>query len=390
MSGDAQVIVVGLGAVGSAALLSLASRGVSCIGIDRFDPPHDRGSSHGLSRLIRLCYYEHPDYVPLLHESYRLWQELQSRSGSRLLDITGGLYIGRPQDPFVSGSLETARQRGLAHDMLIASELRRRFPSIHVFNDEVAFYEPTTGVLYPERCIAASLHLAEASGARVLRHTRVRAWSDSGTGVIVHAGEDRIRADAVILCAGAWTSALVPELSTSLTVTRQILAWFEPKNPELLKSAVLPSWAVSRHDGAAHYGFPLMKPDGGETPGGDGFKIALHATGHRIDPETHRSLADIAEVEELRRFLTLRFPEAFDDHPRLLSARACMYTNTPDHHFLIDQHPESSRVVVVSACSGHGFKMSSAIGTAAADLALHGATPMPITFLSWRKCLKGL
>jgi len=388
MSSDAQVIVVGLGAVGSAALLSLASRGVRCIGVDRFDPPHTRGSSHGLSRLIRLCYYEHPDYVPLLIESYRLWRDLETRSCTRLLDITGGVYIGRPHDPFVAGSLQTAIERGLEHELLSPAKLRQQIPVINVSESEVAFFEPTTGVLFPERCITSSLRIAEASGAQIRRHTKVLEWSDTSSRVRVLTESGVLCADVMILCAGAWTSHLMPELSPRLSITRQVLAWFEPKNPELLMSGHLPAWAVSREDGAAFYGFPIVASDGPDRLGGVGFKVALHATGPAADPEQHRTEVETCEIEQLREFLLNRFPAAFGGSPKLLNACACMYTNTPDHHFLIDRHPRSNNVIVVSACSGHGFKLSPAIGRAAADLAFDGHTSLPIEFLSWRPSMR--
>ncbi len=385
MSASPDVIVIGLGAVGSATLLALARRGIRCVGIDRFDPPHDRGSSHGLSRLIRLCYFEHPDYVPLLHESYRLWHELQDGTKSPVFRITGGLYIGAPDDPFVKGSLLSATTHGLDHELLDATSVARRFPQFTLSNGEVAFFEPTTGVLFPENAITANLAQAGALGARTHTNEAVMRWNATVTGVEVHTTQRSLRAHSLVLCAGAWMSQLLPGLKSTLTVTRQVLAWFRPAMPDALLTPAMPAWAISEPDGSAHYGFPMFPAAAADQspPGGRGFKVALHRLGEPADPDVVDRQVRDDEIASLARFLISRIPAAATGD--LLDAKVCLYTSTPDQHFLIDRHPDHPNVVVVSACSGHGFKLSPVMGAAAADLATQGTSLLPIQFLRWRR-----
>ncbi len=380
------MLVVGLGAAGSASLVALARRGVECIGIDRFSPPHEHGSSHGLSRLIRLCYYEHPDYVPLLRESYRLWNLLQATTTSPLLRITGGLYVGRPEDPFIEGSRQSAVHHGLAHEVLSNNEVAERFPQFRLEPGEVGFHEPTTGVLFPEHAIEAQLREAQRFGAAISLGERVLEWRSRAGGLTVITDRRQIEADAVIACAGPWMPSLVPGLAERLAVTRQVLAWFRPSDPALLQAGRMPAWAVSEPDGSAHYGFPMFPAESTnlEPPGGAGFKLALHRRGEVADPDRVDRAVREDELASLARFLRDRIPAALDSSGETLRTRVCLYTNTVDQHFLVDRHPQEARVVVVSACSGHGFKLSPAVGAAAADLAVDGRTSLPIEFLRWR------
>lgn len=387
MDASADTIVVGLGAVGSAALLSLARRGVRCIGLDRFHPPHEYGSSHGLSRIIRLCYFEHADYVPLLRESYRLWNQLQSESPDPILRVTGGLYLGEHDDPFVRGSLHSARAHGLSHELFDFTALTRRFPQFCARHTEVGFFEPTAGVLFPENAIAANLRCAAALGARVFAGESVQRWAATDVGVEVRTDQRTVRAGSLILSAGAWMPAVVPTIRRTLRVTRQVLSWFRAGGDLQLNVPAMPVWVVGQPDGSGYYGFPLFSerdPRTGQPLGGHGVKIALHREGELTDPDQVDRAVRPHEVAALAGFLRDRIPGACGANPELLDARVCLYTNTPDHHFLLDLHQEHRNVVVVSACSGHGFKLSPATGRAAADLATSGQTDLPIAFLGWR------
>lgn len=382
--------MVGLGAAGSATLLALASRGVRCIGIDRFDPPHNLGSSHGASRLIRLCYFEHPDYVPLLRRSYELWKELQAGAGGPIFRETGGLYIGTPESPFVAGSLASARTHGLRHELLEPRESLARYPQLPIHPDEVAFFEPTTGVLFPENAVAESLRRARSLGALTLVNEEVISWEAGSGGIHVRSSTRSLRGRSLVICAGAWMPWLVPELGSALSVTRQVLAWFRPRDPQALYSPRMPAWAISRPDGSAHYGFPMLAPESaGPAPGGPGFKVALHKAGEPATPLTLDRAARPAELEELAQFLRERIPAAIHDPAEVLHSAVCMYTNTADGHFLLDRHPKHANVVVVSACSGHGFKFAPVLGEAAADLATRGSTGLPVAFLGWRHRTQG-
>ncbi|HEX2839093.1 MAG TPA: N-methyl-L-tryptophan oxidase [Phycisphaerales bacterium] len=387
METSADVIVVGLGAVGSAALLALTRRGVQCVGIDRFRPPHEQGSSHGLSRIIRLCYFEHPDYVPLLRESYRLWNQLQADSPDPILRITGGLYLGTPDDPFVRGSMESARAHSLQHELLDHDALTRRFPQFSARRGEAGFYEPTAGVLFPENGIAANLRRAAALGAQVVTSEAVQQWSATAHAVEVRTEHRTFRAASLILSAGAWMPALVPPLRNTLKVTRQVLAWFDARNDPRLSAPAMPVWVVGQPDGSGYYGFPVFSEHdsrANQPLGGRGIKLAHHKEGEGTDPDHVDRTVRPDEVAALAAFLRDRLPAACGACPELLDTRVCLYTSTPDHHFLLDLHKEHRNVVVVSACSGHGFKLSPAMGRAAADLATIGRTDLPIAFLGWR------
>ncbi len=387
MSASADTIVVGLGAVGSAALLSLARRGVRCVGIDRFDPPHERGSSHGFSRIIRLCYFEHPDYVPLLRESYRLWDQLQSESSEPVLRITGGLYLGTRDDPFVRGSLNSARAHALSHELLDHDAITRRFPQFVARSTEVAFYEPTAGVLFPESAVAANLRCAAALGAHVVTGEAVHQWTATPHAVEVRTELRTFRAASLILSAGAWMPTMVPSLRTTLKVTRQVLAWFRSSDDPRLSAPAMPVWVVGQADGSGYYGFPIFSENDLRTRqplGGRGIKLAHHKEGESTDPEHVDRTVLPHEVAGLAAFLRDRIPGACGTAPELLDTRVCLYTNTSDHHFLLDLHQNHRNVVVVSACSGHGFKLSPAMGHAAADLATRATTDLPIAFLGWR------
>ncbi len=387
MDGSTGVVVVGLGAVGSAALLSLARRGVRCVGVDRFVPPHDRGSSHGLSRIIRLCYFEHPDYVPLLRESYRLWEALQAGSSVPVLRITGGLYVGSTEDPFVRGSLASARAHGLEHELLDSAAMGARFPQFTLRAGEVGFFEPTGGVLFPEQAVAENLRQAAAMGAEVVTGDAVEGWRAGHNSVEVWTAHRTLRGGAMILSAGAWMASMMPELTGTLRVTRQVLAWFRTTGDARLFAPSMPVWVVGQPDGSGYYGFPMFHADDpwtGQPMGGRGFKLAHHKEGDAADPDHVNRVVRPAEVAALAEFLSDRIPTATRPDAEVLDTRVCLYTNTPDHHFLVDLHRQHRNVVVVSACSGHGFKLSPAIGRAVADLATEGTTDLPIAFLGWR------
>src|SRR5688572_10439664 len=219
------VIVIGVGAMGSATCCELARRGVRVLGLERFDVPHARGSSHGLSRMIRLCYYEHPDYVPLLRRAYELWRELESASGQPLLHVTGGVYISRAGGELVERSLESARQHGLAHEFLDRAQLSERFAQFRLPDDHVALYEPMAGWLAPEKVVAAFAEQALRGGARVHAHEAVRAWSADASGAAVTTDGGEYRAERLVFCGGPWSGELLRDLGVGLTVTRQVMTW---------------------------------------------------------------------------------------------------------------------------------------------------------------------
>lgn len=370
-------IVIGLGAMGSSAAYQLARRGARVLGIEAFTPAHELGSSGGLTRIIRLAYFEHPDYVPLLRAAWDLWPEIAAEAGERLLLETGGLYIGRRGSAVLEGSLRSAEQHGLAHELIDADESNRRFPALRLDDDMQTLHEPLAGILFPERCIGAHLRLAATHGAELHFEERVNGWSGDGEGITVATDKGSYSAARLVIAAGAWLPSLVPELRLPLTVERNPLFWFEPiASPEVFAADRLPVWVMELDDERAFYGFPSLPATDGLPA--QGVKVARHHGGRPVDPETVDREATDADEAVVRGFMDRYMPLA---NGRRLDARVCMYTNTPDFNFILDFHTADSRVVIASPCSGHGFKFSNVIGQICADLALEGTTGFEIDFL---------
>lgn len=368
MSPTHDAIVVGLGAHGSAAAYHLAKRGLSVLGLDRFPRGHTLGSSGGLSRIIRLSYYEHPDYVPLLRRAWQLWRELERESEEMLLTQTGGLYMGPPEGALVLGSRASAQQHHLAHEVLDAAELRRRYPLFRIDDDWIGLFDVQAGWLAPERAIETHSRMAERHGATLRFDEPVRSWARDGDGVRVTSADGTYRAERLVLTAGAWMPELLPDLAPHLWVERNVLFWFEPTE-RVDEFAKLPVWImedVARPQGVPayrlYYGFPYDQAHG--------FKLAGLHFGDRVDPSTVEREPRGLDEERVRSFLRRRIPLA-DGERRL--AKVCMYTNSPDGHFVIDGVPDAS-VVYASACSGHGFKFASAIGELLADMTTREAS----------------
>ena len=371
MSPKFDAIVVGIGAMGSSACYHLARRGAAVLGLERFDIPHALGSSHGQSRMIRLAYYEHPDYVPLLRRAYELWHALETISGQKLLYLTGGLYIGEPEGELVGGSLRAAREHGLEHELLGPRELALRFPQLTIPDGCVGMLEPQAGFLLPERVVAAYAEAALRSGAELHGREAVVNWSSDAAGVTVVTTRGEYRAKHLVFCGGPWSGTLLRDLGVELTITRQVLAWVWPKEPDRFALGTLPVWAIDRGDGTLHYGFPMMQ----DVPG---FKVAHHGRGPVTDPD--KVIRDVLPGDEqtFRPILRQMIPAA---NGPLLSMRVCLYTNSPDSHFIIDRHPRHDRVTIACGFSGHGFKFASVVGEILADLALQGRTELPAQFL---------
>lgn len=366
------VIVLGLGAMGSSAAYQLAKRGARVLGIEQFTPAHELGSSGGLSRIIRLAYFEHPDYVPMLRAAWAMWPQIEAEAGASLMKVTGGLYIGRDDSAVLGGSRRSAADHGLAHELLDVDEIRRRYPQFVLDDDMAALHEPLAGILFPEHCNAAHLRLAERHGAQLRFGERVTGWSSDGATVTVTTDQGTYTAARLVICAGAWLAKLAPELRLPLTVERNSLYWYEPiATPEVFEPERLPVWIMELDDDHAFYGFARLP--------GQGVKVARHHGGRPVDPDTVDRSATAEDERPVRDFMARHMPAA---NGARLDSRVCMYTNTPDFNFVLDFHPNARNVVVASPCSGHGFKFSSVIGSIVADLALAGRTDFEIGFLS--------
>ena len=355
------VVVCGLGAIGSAALHHLAGRGKRVLGLERHVPGHDRGSSHGHTRIIRLGYFEHPSYVPLLHRAYALWRELEAASGRTLLHIRGIAEIGPPEGALVRGTLAAARLHGLRHEVLTAPDVMRRLPAFKVPSDHVAVVQPDGGFVEVEPALAALIERAAAAGAEIRSGETVRAIEPRGGGVRVVTDRGAVEAGAAILAAGPWTASLLPGLALPLRVTREVMGWFAPTDAVLC--AGLPVFIIeSRH--GMHYGIPPT--------GGSGIKVAKHH--HRnqaVDPDAYDRTVSADDETLIRAAIADHLPAA---NGRLIAAKTCLYTMTPDGHFLIDRLADAPQVIVASPCSGHGFKFAPVVGEILAELATAGTT----------------
>ena len=352
------VIVVGLGAMGSASLHQLAHRGLNVIGIEQFTPGFSLGSSHGKSRIIREAYFEDPRYVPLVQRAYELWRELENESGVRVFRQTGGLMLGAPDSAVVSGARLSAELHGLPHEIIAAAEIGRRYPAFRPREGDVAVVEPRAGVLAPELAITTQVDLAVKHGATVQSEEAMLSWRPQGDGVEVTTTKGTYRAARLILTVGAWAGKVFRELALPFTVQRNVLYWFEPlENPSYFTPERFPVFIHELTPTLSLYGFADT---------GDGVKLALHRYGEVSDPDTLRRTVGTDEIA----FMTGVVREHMPDAAGLLRETCvCMYTNLPDDHFIIDVHPDCPAVIIASPCSGHGFKFSSAIGEVLADMA---------------------
>lgn len=357
------VAVIGLGAMGSAALFELARKGRRAIGFEQFEPGHDKGSSHGESRIIRLSYFEHPSYVPLARRALEKWRDLERLCGETILSVTGVLEAGYPGSPVVAGSLEASRLHDLDHETLSAAEIRRRFPAFRLPFDWTGLFQPEGGFLRPELAIRHFVEQAQHRGAEVRNGTRVLAIEPFGAGIRVRTEGEVVEAGSVIVATGAWIGEFAPELKPHLKLTRQVLGWFAPQVPAHFTPENFPVFIVESENDAC-YGFPDFA--------GTGVKVASHREGSVLpSADDLAQNGDAQDEAQIRRMLALCLPEANGPLQRM---RTCMYTRTPDEDFVIDRSPVDPRIILASPCSGHGFKFSSVIGEVLADLAI-GATP---------------
>jgi sarcosine oxidase len=357
VTGAFDVIVAGLGAAGSATLRELARRGHRVLGLDRFAPPHDRGSSHGRSRIIREAYFEEPRYVPLVRRAYEGWTALEAERGVTLFHRTGGLTAGPADGELVRGALASARAHGIAHELLDADGIRARVPAFAPGDGVAGVWEHRAGWLAPEAAIAAALDSARAHGASVRTGEPLLAWRADARGVEVTVPSGRVAAGALVLAVGAWTGRVLAELGLPLAVRRNVQLWFAPRTPAAFAPDRFPVLLHEHAPGRAWYGIP---------DAGDGVKLALHDFGVPADPDAPDRTVTAGDEAAVRALIRRYLPDA--DGP-LRAASVCPYTVTPDGHFILDRHPAHDRVVVASPCSGHGFKFAPALGEALADLA---------------------
>lgn len=352
MNGTFDVIVGGLGAMGSSALSHLARRGVPVLGLDRYSPPHTLGSTHGNSRVIREAYYEHPLYVPLVRRAYECWRELEEQSGKSIYRRTGGLMLGRPDGPVISGSMASAVEHGIGHELLSADEVRTRFRGFAPPEDFIGLWEDRAGSLAPEVAVTANLELAARHNAPVRSGTPIVGWEADANGVRVETPEGVLHSRVLVLSAGAWIGRLVGEWGRVFEVERQLSHWFRPE----VDTSGWPIALWEHRPGGLVYSIP-------EGPGR--VKAGVHHEGVIVDPDLVERKVSGQDDDTIRSLIRQFQPGAAGE---LLNSAVCLYTNTPDRHFVLDWHPDHENVLIVSPCSGHGFKFSSVIGEIVADL----------------------
>ncbi|MDP3408281.1 N-methyl-L-tryptophan oxidase [Bosea sp. (in: a-proteobacteria)] len=367
------VIVVGIGGMGSAAAWHLARRGVKVLGLERFDIPHSMGSSHGISRIIRMPYYEDPAYVPLLRRAYELWGEIEAATGEELLVITGSIDASPEDDALFQGALNSARLHELPHEVLTGDQVNARYPGYRLPSSHRAVFQARGGLIASERAIVAHVRAAQSHGAEIHAREAVLGWEakPNGDGVLVTTDRGRYEAARLVLTAGAWIGDLEPSLRAVAVPERQVLAWLQPAKPELFALDRFPVFNLQVDEGR-YYGFPIY-----EVPG---FKFGrYHHRGETSRADDVRREPDAEDERLLRDFSQRYFP---DGSGPTMALRSCMFTNTPDEHFILDRHPAHEQVVLVSPCSGHGYKFCSVIGEIVADLASgDGTTRHDIGFL---------
>ena len=369
------VAIVGLGGIGSAIAAHCVGRGASVIGVEQFTPAHDRGSSHGKSRMIRQAYFEDPDYVPLVLRSYELWRALEKQSGQDLLRITGVLSVGEENSQIISGTQRAAARHGLALEKWSRGEVRERYPSLRLLDDEVGLFEPEGGVLDPEQAVVAHLKVAESSGALLRFNTVVRSWEAGDSRVTLTLDDgSKISAKRLILSLGPWFKQALARLGVMLRVQRNVQVWFTPATAAY-QYPRFPTFLLDRAGlPAPLYGFPDF---------GAGVKVAFHGFGDlTAADELNRDVDPARDVEPVARATDAWMPGAAAS---FREAKPCMYSLTPDGNFVIDRDPDHSNVVLCGGFSGHGFKFAPVIGEIAADLALDGGSRHQIDFLSLRR-----
>ncbi|ELY61451.1 N-methyltryptophan oxidase [Natronococcus amylolyticus DSM 10524] len=360
-------IVLGVGGIGSAATAHLATRGADVLGLERYDVPHDYGSSHGRSRMFRLAYAEDPAYVPLAKRAAELWDDLEDATDRRLFYRTGSVDAGPADGELVAGSRRSCAEHGLEYEELSSSELTERYPGYRLPEGYEAIYQPDGGFLEPEACTVGHVERAHRAGATIRARERVVDWRPTSDGVRVETDHDSYEADRLVVTAGAWAGRFVDALESVLVPERQALAWFQPTEPDHFERERFPVWNLEVPEGR-YYGFPVH-----DVPG-----LKLGRYNHReevVDPDAFEREPTQTDEWLLREFAERYFP---DGAGPTMGLQTCLFTNTPDDDFVLDTLPESPQVAVGAGFSGHGFKFASVIGELLADLALEGETDHPI------------
>ncbi len=375
------VIVLGVGSMGSSACYHLAKRGYRVLGLEQFDIPHDQGSHAGQTRIIRKAYGENVEYVPMLERAYENWRTLESETGEQLYYQSGIAYFGGPGNEFLETVRTSSRDFGIPVRELTGVECRAVYPQFRLPKDFVGIEEPDAGFLLPEECVRQMASEASKHGANIRTQEKTHHWDQTPKGVVVTTDKATYEARKLVITAGAWAEELIPGLPSPLKVTRQVLAWVKPKAWEDFTLGSFPCW-LTDDDDKVFYGFPILPT--GETEGPSGLKLGMHHPfGETADPNSVKRSIDGSEEQVLIDFLNDMMPNGYEE---TIELKTCLYTNTPDLHFIVDYLPGyDTDVAIAAGFSGHGFKFASAVGEVLADLAMEGGTGLPIDFLSTQR-----
>ncbi len=378
-------IVLGVGSMGSAACYYLASRGLSVLGLEQFDIPHDQGSHAGQSRIIRKAYFEHADYVPLLERAYENWNHLERITGAQVYFPTGLFYAGKPNEVLIKGVRESAAKYNLQIDSLTKEEAKVRFPQFQVPDSYQVLHEPDAGFLVPERAILLYVEQAIRAGAQIRSRERVTSWNKEKDAITVTTQQGTYTCKKLIVTAGPWAGHHIPGFSSKLRVTRQVIAWMNPKEWAPFELGQFPCWMIDNApQNGMYYGFPVMPV--GLIGGPIGLKAAVHFPGQHTNPDAVSRTVSREEEQEIVNAIGKLLPKGYSTTHTM---KTCLYTNSPDEHFVIDLLPGfNGQVAIAAGFSGHGFKFASVVGEIMADLAISGRTDLPIGFLNAERFVK--
>lgn len=357
------VIVIGVGGMGSATVCELAERGKKVLGIDRYDIPNTMGSSHGASRIIRMAYYQGADYVTLVRSAYNLWRKLEEKTGESLLHVTGSIDAGLPDSDIVQGSLASCLEHNLEHEVMTGRELCEKFPGYHFPEEVQGIFQADGGVLFADKIIKSYVRLAKENGAEIHANEQVTSWHAENNSISVVTDQGSYTADKLVITAGPWFSKMMGHLPELVAPERQVVAWFKPMQPALFNPSHFPVFNLLLPEGH-YYGFPVYDESG--------FKFGrAHHLNEIVDPDTMNREVSEHDKQVVRQGAEKFFPEGAGE---MIDSATCIYTNTEDEHFIIGTVPESPQVSFAGGFSGHGFKFCSVMGEIMADLAEHGKT----------------
>ena len=376
MNNTSDVIIIGLGAMGSATSMFLSHNGIKVIGFDSYSPPHEFGSSLGHTRVIREAYHEGTTYVPIVQRAYEIWLEMNENSKVPIIETYGGLLIGRKTGD-IENALKSANKYDIPIKKMTSDEISQKFSVLNPPKEYIGLLESRGGAVFVENSINHMLNTALNNGSIHKYNERVVRWSKKSNYYLVETNLGNYKAEKLVFSSGAWITKLIPTLKLPIKIERQVLFWFSPrKNPDKFKSINLPNSGWDLDNGLSFYTMPNLE--------NRGFKVAMHHNGEFVDPDTLIRESNDSDLKMVRDFLEEYIP---DGNGELIDSKVCMYTDTPDQDFLIDSHPDDENIIICSPCSGHGFKFTPAIGEICSSLIINNSTKFDLDKFSLERLI---